>query len=182
MRSKAGTVLAGVALVVAVLGSSPVGNAAWKAVLPKASVGTAQLKANAVTSVKVKNGSLLKADFKAGQLPAGAVGPAGPSGPAGAAGAAGPTGPTGPAGISGYEIVEAQTADDSVSPKFSRAACPAGKKALGGGAVINNTGFDTAAYYSYPDGSSAWYGGYKEDTPTAGNWWGRTYVICATVS
>src|ERR1022692_4416975 len=35
--------------------------------LPANSVGTAQLKANAVTSLKVKNGSLLKADFKAGQ-------------------------------------------------------------------------------------------------------------------
>lgn len=61
--------------------------------LPANSVGTLQLKANAVTSTKVKNGSLLKADFKAGQIPAGPVGPAGPAGPAGAAGPAGPAGP-----------------------------------------------------------------------------------------
>jgi len=57
--------------------------------LPRGSVGTAQLKANAVNSQKVKNGSLLGADFKAGQLPAGAPGPTGPAGPASA------TGPTG---------------------------------------------------------------------------------------
>ena len=67
-------------------------------VLPRNSVGTLQLKANSVNSSKVINGSLLRADFKAGQIPAG---PAGPPGPAGAAGAAGPAGPAGPAGAKG---------------------------------------------------------------------------------
>ena len=38
--------------------------------LPKNSVGTPQLKASAVTSAKVKNRSLLRADFAAGQPPA----------------------------------------------------------------------------------------------------------------
>ena len=71
------------------------------------SVGASQLKANAVNSSKVKNGTLLAKDFKAGQLPAGlqgatgATGAAGPAGPAGAAGAAGAKGdpgdPTAPA-------------------------------------------------------------------------------------
>jgi hypothetical protein len=45
------------------------------------SVGTAQLKPNAVTGAKVKDGSLTAADFGAHQLPAG------PQGPQGAAGA-----------------------------------------------------------------------------------------------
>lgn len=36
--------------------------------LPAGSVGTRQLKDNAVTSLKVDNGSLLRKDFKAGQL------------------------------------------------------------------------------------------------------------------
>ena len=44
-------------------------------------IGTKQLKNNAVTSAKVKNGSLLSDDFKAGQTPAGPVGPVGPAGP-----------------------------------------------------------------------------------------------------
>jgi hypothetical protein len=65
-------------------------------VLPANTVGTAQLKNNAVNSLKVKNASLLKADFKPGQLPVGPVGPQGPPGPAGAAGAAGAAGPAGP--------------------------------------------------------------------------------------
>jgi hypothetical protein len=57
--------------------------------LPKASVGAKQLKKGAVTSKKVKNASLLKKDFKAGQLPAGTQGPAGAAGPPGATGAPG---------------------------------------------------------------------------------------------
>ena len=64
--------------------------------LPRNSVGTAQLKANAVTSGKVRNGSLKLADFGKGQAPAGATGAAGPKGDAGAAGPAGATGPAGP--------------------------------------------------------------------------------------
>ncbi len=69
--------------------------------LPRSSVGTAQLKANAVNSQKVKNGSLLGADFKAGQLPAGAPGAAGPQGSPGPAGSTGPQGLTGPQGPEG---------------------------------------------------------------------------------
>ncbi|MCW2966566.1 MAG: hypothetical protein JWM71_338 [Solirubrobacteraceae bacterium] len=74
--------------------------------LSKNSVGSAQIRngqvknadlaRNAVTGGKVKDGSLLSADFKAGQLPAGAAGPAGPAGPKGDAGATGAQGPTGP--------------------------------------------------------------------------------------
>jgi hypothetical protein len=46
-------------------------------------VGTKQLKKNAVISSKVKNRSLLAVDFKAGQLPRGAQGPQGAQGPPG---------------------------------------------------------------------------------------------------
>ena len=40
-------------------------------VLPANSVGTKHLKRNAVTSVKVKQHSLLRSDFKRGQVPPG---------------------------------------------------------------------------------------------------------------
>jgi hypothetical protein len=50
------------------------------------------LPRNSVTSVQVKDFSLLAKDFKRGQVPRGATGPAGPAGPAG------PQGPAGPAG------------------------------------------------------------------------------------
>jgi hypothetical protein len=63
--------------VIAVLGATPVGHAASKLVLGKGSVGTSQLKKNAVTSAKVKNHSLLAVDFKKGQLSSGPQGPKG---------------------------------------------------------------------------------------------------------
>ena len=86
-------VVACLALLVALTGTSV---AAVTQLVPRNSVGTAQLRSNAVTSAKVRNGSLLRADFRRGQIPAGPRGPAGPAGTAGAAGAAGPAGPAGP--------------------------------------------------------------------------------------
>jgi hypothetical protein len=64
--------------------------------IPRNSVGNAQLKRNAVTSSKVRNGSLLRRDFRRGQLPRGPRGFPGPQGPAGERGPAGPAGPAGP--------------------------------------------------------------------------------------
>ncbi len=58
------------------------------------------LPRNSVTSIQVKDHSLLARDFKAGQLPRGAPGPAGPAGPAG------PQGPAGPAGSGGSANVK----------------------------------------------------------------------------
>jgi hypothetical protein len=58
-----------------------------------------RLPRNSVTTVQVKDHSLLARDFKAGQLPRGAQGPPGP------AGAAGPQGPAGPAGTANVKWV-----------------------------------------------------------------------------
>jgi hypothetical protein len=69
------------ALLVALGGTSYAATA-----ISRNSVGTLQLKNNAVVSSKVKDFSLLKKDFKPGQLPAGPQGPQGPQGPAGPAG------------------------------------------------------------------------------------------------
>src|SRR6478736_8507493 len=76
------------ALFVALGGTSM---AASSALVPKNSVGTAQ----------VINGSLLKKDFKSGQLPRGARGPAGARGAKGATGAQGVQGSQGIQGIQG---------------------------------------------------------------------------------
>ena len=51
-----------------------------------------KLPKNSVTTVQVKNGSLLGKDFKSGQLKAGPRGPAGGPGDNGAKGATGPAG------------------------------------------------------------------------------------------
>ena len=81
-------------------------------VLPKNSVGTAQLqksavsgkklKGNSVTGAKVKNGTLSAADFGPGQLPAGgAQGPKGDPGPQGPKGDPGAQGEKGEPGAKG---------------------------------------------------------------------------------
>jgi hypothetical protein len=61
-------------------------------VLPANSVGPRQLKRNAVTSAKVKQYSLLRSDFKRGQVPQGRQGP---QGVPGAQGIQGPKGDPG---------------------------------------------------------------------------------------
>jgi len=107
-------------------------------VLPKGSVGTAQLqkkavtasklRANSVSGLKVKDGTLAATDFKAGQLPPG------PQGPKGDPGAQGPTGDAGAPGISGREYVIG--AEVSVNPGQvggAQVTCPTGKKVMGGG-------------------------------------------------
>ena len=101
--------------------------------LPADSVGDRHIRKAAVRSSEVKNGSLLRSDFKEGVLPeasggadgangsdgsdgsdgvsgadgvdgqAGADGQDGATGPAGPAGPAGPPGPAGPAGPSGSQ-------------------------------------------------------------------------------
>jgi hypothetical protein len=69
--------------------------------LPKNSVGSKQIRPNAVTSSKVKDGSLLSKDFKAGQLPKGAKGDPGATGPQGPQGAQGAPGSQGLKGDKG---------------------------------------------------------------------------------
>ena len=138
--------------------------------LPPASVGSVQIKAGAVTAPKlaansitanaVKPGSLLRADFKAGELPSGQPGPVGPAGapggrgPTGAAGSEGPigptgrpgaTGPTGPAGatgdrgpqgpraLSGYQLVHVDSVPMDQTVKTITVDCPPGTLVLGGG-------------------------------------------------
>jgi hypothetical protein len=89
--------------------------------VPLNSVGTAQLKANAVVSSKVKDGSLLATDFKAGQLPAGPPGQKGE------------TGDPGPPGLSGYQIVMGRSVQTNSTYNSVSMDCPPGKKAIGGG-------------------------------------------------
>src|SRR6266498_3957443 len=102
-KSKFSPIVAVTALVVAVLGSTPLGHAAAHMILPSNSVGSAQLTSNAVTGLKVKNGTLLAADFKAGQLPVGAPGAKGDTGAAGPKGDQGDTGAQGPVGATGVQ-------------------------------------------------------------------------------
>lgn len=81
-------------MVVACLALSiSLGGVSWAGVaLPRNSVGTAQLKQDAVTSAKVRNRSLRAVDFARGELPRGPQGRAGAPGAPGAPGAVGADG------------------------------------------------------------------------------------------
>ena len=137
-RPSPATVLACVALIVAL------GGTGYAAVtLPANSVGTAQLKKDAVTSLKVKNHSLLVGDFKAGQIPAGLPGPAGAPGAAGPAGPAGPFPDALPSGktirgafnIGGTAAAAGALANTSISFIYAFAAPPTVKVVLQGAAA-----------------------------------------------
>jgi hypothetical protein len=153
------------ALVVSVIALSvALGGTSYAAiVLPANSVGTRQIKKNAVTGAKVKNGSLRKADFGAGQLPAGATGATGATGAAGANGAAGATGPKGAkgdkgdpgtdgTGIANIVVRESAAAAVAASAIVSvTASCLTGERATGGGWDASGTGeFGTVALDSQP--------------------------------
>lgn len=169
MSNKTPALIATAALVVAVLAATPVGHAAGRLVLAKGSVGAAQLRKNAVTTAKVKNHSLLAADFKAGQLPAGPQGPKGDKGGTGAAGSP---------GISGRELAFGPfttLAADAYGD--AEVSCPAGKTPIGGGwhgaAIL-------AIRESYsPVGSSIWTVNAKNIGGSPGSF--QAFAVCASM-
>jgi hypothetical protein len=145
--TKLSLALAAAALVIAALGATPLGHAAGQLILPRASVGTPQLKAGAVTGLKVKDGSLAAADFAAGQLPAGPKGDKGD------------TGEAGPPGLSGYEVVKGTVVNLAAGATyFSQINCPSGRKAIGSGFIGGVDGMATIFSYPFNEVSGAgWY-------------------------
>jgi hypothetical protein len=74
------------------------------------------IAANAVTSAKVADASLVAGDFKAGQLPAGPKGDTGPPGPQGNTGPQGPKGDNGAPGLPGSAIVARIRSTSALTP------------------------------------------------------------------
>jgi hypothetical protein len=151
------------ALVVSVIALSvALGGTSYAAiVLPANSVGTKQIKKNAVTGAKVKNGSLRKGDFGAGQLPAGATGATGAAGANGATGATGPKGDKGDPGTDGTgtaNVVVRESASAAVAASAIvsvTASCLTGERATGGGWDASGNGeFGTVALDSQPTASA----------------------------
>ena len=146
-------VVAFVALLVALAGTS------YAAIqLPANSVGTAQLKKNAVTGKKVKNRSLKAADFAAGQLPQGEKGDKGDPGPAGATNVTVRKGP----GTLGTDT----------------ANCEPGERAVGGGGEAPAS--DGVLWRSQPAQTSGTPTGWSVSAAgLSGDSQAQAYVICA---
>jgi Collagen triple helix repeat (20 copies) len=130
LKPKISTTIAVTSLVVAVLGSTPLGHAAAGKVIPWNSVGTKQIRNSAVTGAKIKNGSLLAADFRPGQLPASVTGQPGPQGPKGDPGLQGPKGDPGAQGPKGDPGEQGPKGDPGGPNVFA--------EVLGGGTYIVN--------------------------------------------
>jgi Collagen triple helix repeat (20 copies) len=167
--------------------------------LPNNSVGSAQLKANAVTSDKVRNGALLRKDFKAGQLVAGprgstgatgasgARGPAGPPGPQGSIGSTGATGPPGAQGSAGgFDLAKISYVTGptfAVPPTTTglivgnETPCPTGNKAIGGGYAIFSAD-NVRVVSSEPSGTgSGWIANFTNNSASSINV--RITAVCA---
>ena len=105
------------------------------------------LAKNAVDSRKVADGTLLSADFRSGQLPAGPAGPAGPQGPAG------PRGPAGAAGTAGpLDLLYVRTGPLSAVAGVTEVYlfCPEDLAAVGGGLASTGSGTTLGMHGSFP--------------------------------
>jgi hypothetical protein len=171
MTTRLPLILSATALVVAVLGQAPIASAVRDAVLPKNSVGSAQLKQNAVTGAKVANGSLMRADFRPGQLP---VGPKGDKGD------------RGDPGLIGFEVAQASTSFDSAPEKRISVECPAGKRLVGGGGgawgrAMAWTPGHVALLVSQPVSDTLWYVAARELQPSDEEWYLQVRAYCAQI-
>ncbi len=184
MRKRLPLALAATALLVALVGSTSLGEAARdvaSAVPPFAKKAGYATNAGAVGGIKAsrqpKPGFLvpLGADGKFSA----AVGLAGPQGPKGDTGE---TGPAGPAGLSELQIVTAQSANDTLAGlKTATASCPAGKKVIAGGAQIQSSPvFPITQSFPLPD-LSGWKAQGYADGPGA-YWAVIAYAVCAKVA
>ena len=179
-------VVACLALFVALSGTSlAVVNA-----LPRNSVGAAQIRSNAVNSLKVKNGTLLAVDFKAGQVPRGAKGDKGDKGDPGAAGAKGDTGAKGDKGDTGPNPAATAIVRQAPGPPSSTTSealvdCNSDERAVGGGAAWGtSTGVAVPVVITdmpRPGGDGTVPTGWRgviRNTAASGTVSGRAFVIC----
>lgn len=173
------------------------GGASYAAVkLPRNSVGNPQLRKDAVTGVKVKDGSLSSSDFAGGlpQGPQGSQGLTGEPGPRGETGAQGAQGPQGPAGSNGIDGINGVSGLETVtSPPVWTASgiytnllsCPLGKRAISGGwKAVNSadslpTVISSSPSTDSPSGSTSWTFQAQSTTTSQGL---VLYVVCVNAS
>jgi hypothetical protein len=124
------------------------------------------LPRNSVTSVQVKDFSLLAKDFKRGQLPRGATGPAGPAGPQG------PAGPAGGSAASKWALVRPDGGIAAQSGGITLAAHPStGNYILNFGSAVTGHPILASAAYAGDDGDQR---GETSAGPCGGGSEGRT--------
>jgi hypothetical protein len=183
MAARISLALSITALLVAVLGATPLGDAALDQI-PAFARNAARVDGISA-SRKPKAGHLLalgkNRKFPAAVLPSG---PPGPVGPKGDKGDKGDTGAQGPPGVSGVQVTTANSAHDTDVSKLAVATCPSGKRAIAGGAAVGGTSHGPFITASRPNGSSQWLGAARESPtfPSTETWHVVVYAVCATVA
>ncbi len=164
-------ILSATALLVSLLGSTPLGQAAARAVdqvVPRAKT------ANFAVNAGKLNGHKSSTDPKPGQIPV--VGANGKL-----AASIGGAGPPGPPGVSGYQMVERQFAVSGNTAELNL-DCPDGKSVLGGGHYFRrNDALQLVLFESRPISNTTWRFHIQNRTSERRD--GQSaYVICANVS
>lgn len=184
MTNRLQTGLWAATLAVALLGSTPLGQAAGSTiakVVPFAKVAGFAKNAGAL------NGHPASRRPKAGQIPVlntsgklpASIGAVGPAGRNGAPGATGPAGPAGPPGASGYQLVAKQV-NFSENGVDSTVSCPGGKSVLAGGYNLGAGNDNLTLFDSHPTSGSDWRFRIKNTTQDTGSV--TLYALCAAVA
>lgn len=178
MNQRLPIILSSTALLVALVGSTPLGQAAESAldqVVPRAQ------RAGFAANAGKLNGHKSSVNPTRGQIPV--VGPNGKlAASIGGVGPAGPKGDPGAAGVTGYQVVVEQVTIPDGENDFRRSvSCPGGKAALAGGFDFEaDHANDLILFDSHPISNSSWRFRVRNDT--GGPKPGKTfYVVCANV-
>jgi Collagen triple helix repeat (20 copies) len=160
--------------------------AASSALLPKNSVGSAQVRNGSLRSVDLSKKA--KAALRGAPGPQGlqgAQGERGPTGPQGLQGVQGIAGAPGPPGLANVELVPVQSANDSSSPKYLTPTCPGNKRAISVGGHANTLGGDekyVAVIWNEITGYNVGTVGATEvGGGTPDNWTLSAVLVCADV-
>jgi hypothetical protein len=160
MKKRLPTVLSVTAILVAVAGITPIGQAARDA-LPRARFALNSDKVDRIHASRIPKAGRLLALGRDRKFPASVI--------------------TLPAGlVSGVEIVTGPSATDSSSPKAVVVNCPAGKKVIGGGSRVTGAGAsEVSVTEAYPSSATQWSTRAIEVNATGTSWAMTAYAFCA---
>jgi hypothetical protein len=180
MKERLAIVLSGLALAVALLALTPLGEATGIE-------ASERLSAVPAKADEVKHGRRGPRGLRGRRGPRGPRGAAGPAGAQGAPGANGANGAPGPSGMSGVEVVVANgntISTPGTQHSSATASCPPDKKVLGGGADFDAleggvNGYEVTVSKPVTAQPQGWAAGIRASGDI---WRARVYAICANAT
>jgi hypothetical protein len=156
MHRRLPIVLSAAALVIAVAGLTPIGQAARDAIVPKARFALNSDRVDGIHASRLPKSGRLLALGTNRKFPASVM-----------------------SGLSGLETVTIASAQDSSSPKVLVTNCPAGKRPLGSGYRATGGGASNVVITeTYPSSTSQWTVRAIEATATGASWMLTAQTLC----